>query len=106
MVKNQPANAGDARDPGSIDGSGRSSEAGNGNPLPIFLPGKSLEQRNLVGYNPWGCKGEVKECACVCVRVRVCVCVCACVYATLLWNITYLQTKKRMGKYLDQRKHI
>ena len=76
MVKNQPANAGDARDPGLIDGSGRSSEAGNGNPLPIFLPGKSLEQRNLVGYNPWGCKEEVKECACVCVCVHVCMLLC------------------------------
>ena len=33
MVKNPPANAGDARDVGSVPGSGRSPEAGNGNPL-------------------------------------------------------------------------
>ena len=33
MVKNPPANAGDARDLGSIPGSGRSSEGGYGNPL-------------------------------------------------------------------------
>ena len=34
MVKNMPANAGDARDVGSILGSGRSSGEGNGNPFP------------------------------------------------------------------------
>ena len=25
-------------------------------PVPIFLPGKSQEQRNLAGYSYWGCK--------------------------------------------------
>ena len=33
MVKNQPANAGDARDMGSIPGSGRSPKEWNGKPL-------------------------------------------------------------------------
>ena len=33
MVKNPPANAGYARDKGSIPGSGRSPREGNGNPL-------------------------------------------------------------------------
>ena len=33
MVKNLPANAGDARDAGPILGSGRSPGVGNGNPL-------------------------------------------------------------------------
>ena len=33
MVKNLPANAGDARDGDSIPGSEESSEGGNGNPL-------------------------------------------------------------------------
>ena len=33
MVKNLPANAGDLRDTGSIPGSGRSPEEGQGNPL-------------------------------------------------------------------------
>ena len=32
VVKNLPANAGDARDVGSIPGSGRSHREGNGNP--------------------------------------------------------------------------
>ena len=33
MVKNPPARAGDIRDMGSVAGSGRSPEEGNGNPL-------------------------------------------------------------------------
>ena len=33
MVKNPPTKAGDIRDVGSIPGSGRSYEEGNGNPL-------------------------------------------------------------------------
>ena len=33
VVKNPPASAGDTRDGGSIPGSGRSLEEGNGNPL-------------------------------------------------------------------------
>ena len=27
-------------------------------PTPIFLPGKSREQRSLVGYSQWGCRVE------------------------------------------------
>jgi len=33
VVKNRPASAGDAKDMGSIPGSGRSLVGGNGNPL-------------------------------------------------------------------------
>ena len=36
MVKTRPAGAGDARDEGSIPGSGRSPGIGNGNPLSIL----------------------------------------------------------------------
>ena len=36
VVKNLPANAGDARDMGSIPGSGRSPGEGNGNLLQYF----------------------------------------------------------------------
>ena len=53
MVKNPPANAGDARDMGSIPTSGRSPGVGNGKPTPVFLPGESHGQRSLVGYSPW-----------------------------------------------------
>jgi len=46
-----------AEDTGSIPGSGRSPGEGNGNPLDrVFLPGKSHEQRSLMGYSPWCCK--------------------------------------------------
>ena len=48
--KNPPANAGDIRNTGSISGSGRSPGGGHGNP--VFLPGESHGQRNLVGYSP------------------------------------------------------
>ena len=33
MIRNMPANAGDAKDKGSIPGSGRSHGGGHGNPL-------------------------------------------------------------------------
>ena len=44
-------NAGDV---GSIPGSGGSPGVGNGNP--VFLPGKSHQQRSLAGYSPWNGK--------------------------------------------------
>ena len=46
MVKNLPADAGNTGNTGSIPGSGRSSVGGNGQPTPIFLPGKSHRQRS------------------------------------------------------------
>ena len=53
VVKNPPANAGNS---GFIHGSGRSPGEGNGNPLPVSLPGKSHGQRSLAGYSIRGCK--------------------------------------------------
>ena len=50
-LKNLPANAGDRADSGSIPGSGRSPGGGNDHPTPVFLPGKSHEQRSLLGYS-------------------------------------------------------
>ena len=41
VVKNSPANAGDAGDPRSIPGLGSSRGGGNGNRTPVFLLGKS-----------------------------------------------------------------
>ena len=55
-VKNPPANAGDVREVGSIPGSGRSPGGGHGNPLLYSCLENLLEQRSLVGYNPWGHK--------------------------------------------------
>ena len=44
------------RDLGLIPRLGRSPGEGNGNPLPVFLPGEFHGQRSLVGYSPWGHK--------------------------------------------------
>ena len=44
MVKNLPANAGDARDAGSIPGSGRSPGEGNGNPLQYSYLGNPMDR--------------------------------------------------------------
>ena len=55
MIKNLPATVGNARDEGSIPGSGRSPGGGNGNPLQ-YSCGKPHGQRSLGGYCPWGSK--------------------------------------------------
>ena len=55
-VKNPPASSGDARDVGSIPGSGRSPGGGRWQPTSVFLPGESPGLRRLVGYSPQGCK--------------------------------------------------
>ena len=44
MVKNLPANEGDARDAGSIPGSGRSPGKGNGNPLQCSCLGNPMDR--------------------------------------------------------------
>ena len=49
MVKNLPANSGDAGDVGLIPRLGRSPEVGNGNPLQYSCLEKCHEQRSLVG---------------------------------------------------------
>ena len=54
MVKNPPANAGDAGEEDLTPGSGRSPEVGHGNPPPVFLPGNPRGQRSLAGYSPQG----------------------------------------------------
>ena len=46
----------EARDAGSFPGLGRSPGEGHGLPSPVFLPGESNGQRNLVGYSPCGWK--------------------------------------------------
>ena len=43
-------------DPGSIPGSRRLPWRREWQPAPVFLPGESHGQRNLVGYCPTGCK--------------------------------------------------
>ena len=55
-LKKKKKSACDTGDPGSIPGLGRSPGEANGNPFPVFLPGKSHGQRSPVGYSPWGPK--------------------------------------------------
>ena len=43
-------------DPSSIPGWEKIPWRRKWQPSPIFLPGKSLGERSLVGYSPWGCK--------------------------------------------------
>ena len=50
VVRNLPANAGNARNVGLIPGSGRSPGVGNGTPS-IFFLGESHGQRSLLGYS-------------------------------------------------------
>ena len=59
MVKNLPTNAGDTGDMGSIPGSRRSPGEGK-QPTPVFLPGKSHEQKSLEGYSPCGHKESAR----------------------------------------------
>ena len=60
MVKNQPANAGDFRDGGSIPVSGISPGGGHGNPLQYSCLEETHGQRSLAGYSPCGRKGSDK----------------------------------------------
>ena len=53
MVKNPPANVGD-RD--LIPEVGKIPWRRKWQPTPVFVPGKSHEQKSLVGYGPWGYK--------------------------------------------------
>ena len=43
-------------DMGLIPGSGRYPGGGNGNCIPVFLPGQSHGQKSLAGSSPWGHK--------------------------------------------------
>ena len=58
VVKNPPANAGDAGDVGSVPGSGRFPGGGNGNLLPYSCLENSMdrEKNSMASYIPWGCK--------------------------------------------------
>ena len=61
VVKNPPANAGDAGDVGLIPGSGRSLGNRRWQRSPVFLPGKSHGLQSLAGYSPWGCEESEHE---------------------------------------------
>ena len=52
VVKNPPANAGEARDASLIPGLERSPGVGNGNPLHYSCMEKPMDLKSLVGYSP------------------------------------------------------
>ena len=54
MLKNLPANVGDTRDTGSIQGLGRLTGGRNGNSISVFLQGKFHGQRILADCGPRG----------------------------------------------------
>ena len=54
MVKNLLTNAGDTGEVGLIPGLGRSPGEGNGNPIPVVLPGESHGQEEAVGLQSMG----------------------------------------------------
>ena len=57
VVKNLPANAGDAR--GRFDPwVGKIPWGRKWQPTPVFLLGESHGQRSLAGYSPWGHQGS------------------------------------------------
>ena len=58
MVKNSPVNAG----PGSISGSGRSLEEGNGNPLQVFA-WKIQWTKELGGLQSMGLQKSPTQCS-------------------------------------------
>ena len=55
VMKNSPANAGDARDAGLIPGSGRSPGVGNGNLLQFSCLENFRQRGAWRGYTQWGC---------------------------------------------------
>ena len=56
MVKNPPANAGNAGETGLIPGLERFPSRRAWQPTPVFFAGESHGQRSLVGCSPWGHK--------------------------------------------------
>ena len=53
VIKNLPANAGDARDMNSFPWSGRIPGEGKSNPFQDSGLENSIDRRRLVGYSPW-----------------------------------------------------
>ena len=53
VVKNLPANAGDAGDSGFCSWVGKIPWRRKWQSTPAFMPGKFHGQRSLVGYSPW-----------------------------------------------------
>ena len=75
-----------ARDLGSIPGSGRSPGGGYGNPLEYSCLENPHGQRSLVDYSPWGCKElDMTE---VTWHAHTCVCIAHSLCCTVETNTT------------------
>ena len=61
LVKNSPANAGDARDVGSIPGSGRSPGEGHGNPLQYSCLETPMERGGWQATVHWVAESDMTE---------------------------------------------
>ena len=61
VEKNLPANAGDMRHTRFNPCVGKTPWRRAEQPTPVFLPGESHGQRNLVGYSPWGHESNTSE---------------------------------------------
>ena len=93
VIKNLPANEGAV---GSIPGLGRSSGAGNGNPIPALLPGESRRQSSLGGCRP-RC---YCSCRCCCSVTKSCRTLCnpgtaalqASLSLTIYWSLLKLKS--------------
>ena len=66
VVKNLPANIGDAGDPGSNPWVRKIPRNRKWQPIPVVLPGKFHEQRRLGGYSPWVSKSWTQLSTWVC----------------------------------------
>ena len=72
MVKNPPANSGDARDMLLSPGSGRSSEARNGNPLQYPYLGNPMDRGAWQATVHEIAESDTTEHKHVCTRTRTC----------------------------------
>ena len=69
VVKNPPANAEGIREMGQEDPLEEGIQ-----PTPIFLPGESHGQRNLLGYSPWDHKESYMVEVTLQASISLCVC--------------------------------
>ena len=72
VVKNPPANSGDARDLGSIPGSGRFPGEGNGNPLQYCCLGNPMDRGAWQATVHGVAKSDMTEHTCVCTHTHTC----------------------------------
>ena len=96
VVKNLPACAGDAVDPGLIPGLGRV-PGGNGNPLQYSCLEKFHGQRSLAGCSPWG----LQESDMIQYTCYICIVICRYFAFSLVFISTYICETNTQNKTLE-----